>query len=717
MPTNDGIADVNRRLYDALKGPVEEALRELTGDGQPRTQRYAISVVSPKGAACFFDHVELLAHALDDLGYDVLVTEDCAPEGYRPIVIAPNLLPRLPELPPIAPDAILCQMEQAPSPQMTPAYLRLLRQHEVWDWSERNALEMEGRYGVISKVVPIGWHPLLARVPIVAEKDIDVFFSGAMSPHRTKILNGLRARGLKVVVVGTVFGAERDALIARAKVVLNVDYFADYHVFNSMRCIYAMGNGACVVSESGDPQGDASYRCGLVLAPHEHLVDACERLVHDEPRRRDLSTSAFETANQLRESAILERALGTPRQAPRWPVARATPPEPAPAAERPLLSLCMIVKNEAARIYETLVSARQHVDRWCILDTGSTDGTQEIVRRAMHGIPGELHEEPFVPFEDTGLIDFAATRNRCLDLECQGYTDGYGSLFTVMLSGDEVMRDGAALRQFCDEHRADPVGAYFAQVLTEGRRYLSVRIGRSAAGWRYVYPVHEVLMHPSSPEEGRGPCPAGFLIEHLPSQRTAAEQHAAMERDLTILRRLVVLEPESERFAFYLANTLEHLGQHQEAIEAYAQRVALGGWPEEVWEARYHMALCAAAAGFPWFHVLDEYLKAYACAPHRAEPLVRIAEHYHQTEQHALTHLFAARACTLAYPVQDRRLIEAQDYTLRRFDLLAASAWHLGHFEQGLVAAKLCAEASPDPRHVDNVRRYEARIAGGKEPA
>jgi glycosyltransferase involved in cell wall biosynthesis len=45
-------------------------------------------------------------------------------------------------------------------------------------------------------------------------------------------------------------------------------------------------------------------------------------------------------------------------------------------------SLClnMIVKNEAHVIRRCLDSVRAYVSHWVIVDTGSTDGTQDIVR-------------------------------------------------------------------------------------------------------------------------------------------------------------------------------------------------------------------------------------------------------------------------------------------------------------------------------------------------
>lgn len=82
---------------------------------------------------------------------------------------------------------------------------------------------------------------------------------------------------------------------------------------------------------------------------------------------------------------------------------------------RPLLTLCMIVKDEAHGIAKTLASAKPWIDRWCILDTGSTDGTPEIVRRELAGVTGNLAFD--------GFTDFATTRNQLLGLASGGAPD------------------------------------------------------------------------------------------------------------------------------------------------------------------------------------------------------------------------------------------------------------------------------------------------------
>ena len=73
----------------------------------------------------------------------------------------------------------------------------------------------------------------------------------------------------------------------------------------------------------------------------------------------------------------------------------------------------MIVKNEMANLPRCLASVAPFIDVWIIGDTGSTDGSQNFIRAffAKLGIPGEIHEFPF--------IDFTQARNEAYDYKFQ----------------------------------------------------------------------------------------------------------------------------------------------------------------------------------------------------------------------------------------------------------------------------------------------------------
>jgi glycosyltransferase involved in cell wall biosynthesis len=65
------------------------------------------------------------------------------------------------------------------------------------------------------------------------------------------------------------------------------------------------------------------------------------------------------------------------------------------------LCLVMIVKNEGDTMERCLRAVSPYIKYWVIVDTGSEDNTKEVINKTMEelGIPGELHERPWVNFE------------------------------------------------------------------------------------------------------------------------------------------------------------------------------------------------------------------------------------------------------------------------------------------------------------------------------
>ncbi|MGA8250480.1 MAG: glycosyltransferase, partial [Mycobacterium sp.] len=87
-----------------------------------------------------------------------------------------------------------------------------------------------------------------------------------------------------------------------------------------------------------------------------------------------------------------------------------------PVTARPTICLNMIVKNEVHIVAEVLDAVAPYISSWVIVDTGSDDGTQDLIRNHMDslGIPGELHERPW--------RDFGHNRTEALSL-AQGHAD------------------------------------------------------------------------------------------------------------------------------------------------------------------------------------------------------------------------------------------------------------------------------------------------------
>jgi tetratricopeptide (TPR) repeat protein len=347
-----------------------------------------------------------------------------------------------------------------------------------------------------------------------------------------------------------------------------------------------------------------------------------------------------------------------------------------------LITLTMIVKDEVHTLARTLRSVRDHVDRWTILDTGSTDGTQALIRAEMAGVPGELHEEPFV--------DFATSRNRALELA------GTATEFVMWLDADDELQGGDALRAFLERERAErgpDREAYFMRVAM-GIRFDSPRVFRAQSGWRFRGAVHEILCRPDRPPPSRRI--EGATILHDPGTAGVERSKKRWERDVKLLAGALEKDPKDTRAAFYLAQSLLWLERFAEAEKAFQHRVAMGGWVEEIFESQLALARVAAALERPWPEVMARYLAAYATSPHRAEPLHAIAMHWNALGQHALTFLFARRGWELPYPEKDTLFVDESVYAFRCADLVGTSAYWIGEYELGEAAARKAAAAQPD---------------------
>ena len=95
------------------------------------------------------------------------------------------------------------------------------------------------------------------------------------------------------------------------------------------------------------------------------------------------------------------------RQAARRPSLPTPDPFPPPGPRSipaPLVSLCVIARNEAATLGRCLESVRELADELIVVDTGSADATPEVARRAGARVISSVWED-----------DFSRARNRALD--------------------------------------------------------------------------------------------------------------------------------------------------------------------------------------------------------------------------------------------------------------------------------------------------------------
>lgn len=281
------------------------------------TQAWTVCRIAVPGlihSAALDELVEATVYGLTELGYSVILTDGISSTPC--ILVGGHLLPSQ-ACAHLHPDVIIYNSEHVNSvffkPESgyyLPHYLDMLHRTQVWDYSFDNARALGAMLGKNVRYVPLGYIPQFTRVTPQIE-DIDVLFYGWMKPRRQAILNDLTRRGLNVQCGTAVYGRERDHLIGRAKVVLNIHLYLPGSL-EIARLGYLLANGKAVVSENNQGETvDDDLVGGFLAVPYEGLADAAHSLVHNHARRRSLARIGFDKFRARNPAMILRSALAS----------------------------------------------------------------------------------------------------------------------------------------------------------------------------------------------------------------------------------------------------------------------------------------------------------------------------------------------------------------------------------------------------------------------
>jgi hypothetical protein len=238
--------------------------------------------------------METLAWGLTELGHPANLTlNSFSNQDRRNIIVGGHVLHRE-QLQQLPPETIFYNLEQIrglESRQLKPTVRLIAERFNVWDYNEGNVQTWRQINPNLSPtLVPIGWHPGLQRIPKRPDEDIDVLFYGRANLPRFEILERLCHAGLKVMYVSGFYGPQRDELISRAKIVLNLNLYQPTRVFEVVRVSYLLANEKAIVSDiypETDIEPDLKEAC--VLVPREKILDECTRLLTDNSARADLA--------------------------------------------------------------------------------------------------------------------------------------------------------------------------------------------------------------------------------------------------------------------------------------------------------------------------------------------------------------------------------------------------------------------------------------------
>lgn len=323
----------------------------------------------------------------------------------------------------------------------------------------------------------------------------------------------------------------------------------------------------------------------------------------------------------------------------------------------PKLGLSMIVRNEATCIKRCLDSVKGIISHWTICDTGSRDGTQELIRDHLKGIPGQLFQDEWV--------DFSHNRNLAL-ARARGKAD-----FQLLLDADITVEVGKGFTP-----QTLTADAYFLQ-FSGPIEWRVIRLIRDRLPWRFHGAAHEVLQCEVSCEEAFLP---DIVLKH---HEDGGSRPGRFERYLQLLLEDHRKEPNNSRHVFYIAQTYKDTERHQEALDWYERRGKMGGWDEEVWYSLYQRARCKLALNHSRAEVVEAFLNAYQARPWRLEPLLPLCLMYRAQNEFALAHLFSRPALDTPFP-DDSLFVERAVYDYALLMEHAIACYWINDHEQAI---------------------------------
>lgn len=319
----------------------------------------------------------------------------------------------------------------------------------------------------------------------------------------------------------------------------------------------------------------------------------------------------------------------------------------------------MIVKNESKIMERCIKSVYDLIDAWCIIDTGSTDGTQELIKNLLKDKPGELLEKPWV--------NFGHNRNEALSF-AQKWAD-----WTLLVDADMVLMNEGFKKQDLDPK----FDVYDVIQNNHGTAYYNFRLLNNRKKWKCVGVTHEYY----DAEEGiqtRGKIDKLWFND----VSDGGSKDDKFERDIRLLTQGLIDEPWNARYMFYLAQSYRDTQKFDKAVEWYRLRVDAGGWDEEVWYAQYMIGWCMINRGDTWYDFLPELQLAWAMRPWRSEPVWNAALEARKRNMMEQAYFFGKVAAQTPFPEKDLLFIASDTYEFLALDEFAVSAFKTGRFAE-----------------------------------
>ena len=324
-----------------------------------------------------------------------------------------------------------------------------------------------------------------------------------------------------------------------------------------------------------------------------------------------------------------------------------------------MICLCMIVKNESKIIKRCLDSVKNIIDSWCIVDTGSTDNTKEIILKELCHIPGKLIERPWINFG----------HNRT---EVYEYSKEFGD-WALLLDADMILENNLFNKNELDLS----YDSYYIIQKDNFLKYYNIRLINLKKEWKCIGVTHEYWS--ILEKENKSKKITSLEILDIGDGGNKSEKFS---RDIELLIKGICKEPENIRYKFYLAQSYKDIGNYEVAIPWYEECSKNSKWDEESWYSDYMIANCLSKLNNHISEIEKAVFKAWIKRPWRIEPLLLLNNEYKKKNNWIKSYYILKLCETIEYPKNDVLFIEHNKYGEFIIDELSIAAYNINKLKE-----------------------------------
>jgi len=278
----------------------------------------------------------------------------------------------------------------------------------------------------------------------------------------------------------------------------------------------------------------------------------------------------------------------------------------------PKMCLNMIVKNESHIIIETLQNILKYIDYWVISDTGSTDGTQDLIRNFFKEkkIPGELVEDKWENFGYNRTLAFKSAYKK--------------SEYVWVIDADDLIVGDLQLPKNMDKD------TYLLKYGDNNLYYPRGQIFNNKLKWEYRGVLHEF----SRCEENKKTTTEIIEGNYYINSRRLGDRNKDPDKylkDAIVLKNAIKNNIDKDlipRYVFYIGQSYRDCNKTNKSIKYYKKRTEMGGWNEEIYVSFMELGNALIKQNASKNDIINAFMNGYKSLPNRAECLFYLSNYY-----------------------------------------------------------------------------------------